>query len=294
MTRVTQSMLSRTLLADLADVQGRLARSRAKLSSGKELTRPSDDPFQVARALQYRSELAATRQYQRSIAEADSWQTVTDTALGSMGDALLRARELVVQAANGTLTADARRQIGAEIASLTDRVKGDANARYAGRYVFSGTATLTAPYSTSDDVYHGDAATIQREIGPGVQLGVNVVGSAVVGDASSGVIKALRDIEAHLTANDQAALSADLTALDTAHETVITARTDVGARANRLEAATRRLQELEEATTSLLSETEDADMARTLVDVSTQQAVYESALRAGASIVQSSLLDFLD
>jgi flagellar hook-associated protein 3 FlgL len=34
-------------------------------------------------------------------------------------------------------------------------------------------------------------------------------------------------------------------------------------------------------------------MARTLVDFSTQQAVYQSALNAGARIVQSSLLDFL-
>jgi flagellar hook-associated protein 3 FlgL len=74
---------------------------------------------------------------------------------------------------------------------------------------------------------------------------------------------------------------------------VITARTEVGARTNRLETASSRLGELEEATTSLLSETEDADMAKTLVDASTQQAVYESALRAGANIVQSSLLDFL-
>jgi flagellar hook-associated protein 3 FlgL len=50
---------------------------------------------------------------------------------------------------------------------------------------------------------------------------------------------------------------------------------------------------LEESTTSLLSDTEDADMAKTLIDASTQQAVYQSALRAGATIVQSSLLDFL-
>ncbi len=44
---------------------------------------------------------------------------------------------------------------------------------------------------------------------------------------------------------------------------------------------------------SLLSKTEDADMAKTLVDASTQQAVYQSALQAGAKIVQTSLLDFL-
>jgi flagellar hook-associated protein 3 FlgL len=67
----------------------------------------------------------------------------------------------------------------------------------------------------------------------------------------------------------------------------------VGARTNRLDAAQSRLSQLEESTTSLLSNTEDADMAKTLIDYSMQQSVYQSALKAGAGIVQSSLLDFL-
>ena len=107
------------------------------------------------------------------------------------------------------------------------------------------------------------------------------------------MIKTLRDLQAHLNANNIGAISQDLGAIDTVHEAVITARTDVGARTNRLDAAQSRLGQLEETTTTLLSNTEDADMAKTLIDASTQQAVYQSALRAGAQIVQTSLLDFL-
>ena len=54
-----------------------------------------------------------------------------------------------------------------------------------------------------------------------------------------------------------------------------------------------RLQQLEESTTQLLSNTEDADMAQTMVDFSQQQAVYQAALKAGAEIIQPSLMDFL-
>jgi flagellar hook-associated protein 3 FlgL len=67
----------------------------------------------------------------------------------------------------------------------------------------------------------------------------------------------------------------------------------VGATVNRLETADSRLLELEEAGMKLLSDVEDADMARTLVDFTMQQSVYQSALKAGANIVQASLLDFL-
>lgn len=61
----------------------------------------------------------------------------------------------------------------------------------------------------------------------------------------------------------------------------------------RVSAADTRLAELEENARGLLSKTEDADMAATIVDYSMQQSVYQSALRAGAGIVQTSLLDFL-
>ena len=38
---------------------------------------------------------------------------------------------------------------------------------------------------------------------------------------------------------------------------------------------------------------EDADIAQTLIELSSQQAAYQAALKAGASIVQNSLMDFL-
>jgi flagellar hook-associated protein 3 FlgL len=82
-------------------------------------------------------------------------------------------------------------------------------------------------------------------------------------------------------------------ALDAAHDAILNERAIVGARTQRLETAEARLQEVEETHTKMLSETEDADMAKTMVDFSMQQAVYTSTLKAGAQIVQPSLLDFL-
>ncbi len=291
--RITQGMLSRSVLSDIQDVSARLEQTRRKLASGKALERPSDDPFGVSRSLTFRDELAANRQYQRSIDEAHGWQSVADTALQSVGDSVLRARELAVQAANGSASAGDRATIAAEVEQLLASTKSDANVQYAGRFVFSGSATLTRPYTTADDAYHGDAAAVYREIGPGVQIAVNTPGSAVIGDGSSGVIQALRGLLTHLQTNDVAGIGSDIGTLDAAHAAVVSARADIGARSNRLDAASARLSQLEETTSSLLSKIEDADMAKTLIDASTQQSVYESALRAGARIVQTSLLDFL-
>ena len=45
--------------------------------------------------------------------------------------------------------------------------------------------------------------------------------------------------------------------------------------------------------TKQLSDTEDADIAKTMIDFNSQSAAYQASLRAGANIVQASLMDFL-
>jgi flagellar hook-associated protein 3 FlgL len=220
---------------------------------------------------------------------------VTDIALALMGEIVLRARELVAQGANGAAGQTARDAIATEIEQLVDSLKSVANAQYAGRYVFAGSETLTPPYQVgAGDGYAGNAAALRREIGPDVQIDLNVTGQAVIGDASGGLLATLRTVVAHLRAGDTAALQGgDLTAIDAAHETITTARATVGARADRLENAAARLQQVEDTSARLLSETEDADMAKALIDFSMQQAVYQSALKAGANVIQPSLMDFL-
>ena len=112
---------------------------------------------------------------------------------------MLRVRDLAVQGANGATPASDRAVIAREIAQLIDSAKSAANAQYAGRYVLSGTSTLTPPVHPPTTATTATPAPISREIGPGVQIAVNVTGDAVLGDALDGVIKTLRDVQAHLT-----------------------------------------------------------------------------------------------
>jgi flagellar hook-associated protein 3 FlgL len=295
--RITQSSTARLLLGDLTSAVGRLSRTQQKISSGKEITKPSDNPYGTSRALQLRSDLEENQQYQRNVDEASSWQDVTDTALGKLSDFTQRARELLIQGANGATDNAGRTAIADEIDQIIGAMKSEANTQYAGRYVFGGTQTTTPPYNQTTDSYAGDTKPIVREIGKGVTVTVNVIGDGVVGHADgtgrTGLVGALRQISDDLRANNLSALSSDITTLDNAQDNLIDARAVVGALSNRLEAAGSRLGELEQSTTELLSETEDADMAKTLVDYSMQQSVYQAALKAGSQLIQPSLLDFL-
>jgi flagellar hook-associated protein 3 FlgL len=268
------------------------------MATGKQLTRPSDDPFAVGRAIGLRTELAGLDEYRRNTSEAQGWADASDSALGTLTDIVQRGRELLVHGSTGTTSGADRKIIADEIDQLIDAAKDDANATVAGRSLFAGTATNVKPYDTASDAYNGDTGDIVHTIGPGVSVVVNVRASDVLGDGTDGkMINTLRDIAAHLRsgtpADDAALKGSDIVAIDKSLDTLLSARAQVGAVANRLSAADNRLAELQENAKGLLSKTEDADMAATLIDYSMQQSVYQSALRAGAGIVQASLLDFL-
>jgi flagellar hook-associated protein 3 FlgL len=301
-TRITNSMMARTVLSDLNQVANRLTETQRKLSSGKEINRPSDDPYGAGRALALRSELEAIEQHSRNVDEAVGWQTVTDTALGTIGDLAQRARELVVQGATDTLDVTSRNAIAQEIDQIIAGMKQEANATYDGRYVLAGTNTDVRPYdpslqATPNDAFAGNSTAQLREIGPGVTLAVNVTGDEVLGGtatASGDMIDVLRDVATHMRAGDTNALgTTDLKAVTAEIENLLAVRARVGASINRLDTAKSRLAEIQESATKMLSNVEDADMAKTIIDFNTQQAVYQSALKAGAQVIQPSLLDFL-
>jgi flagellar hook-associated protein 3 FlgL len=300
--RITQLMVSRSTLADLQDDMNRLSTTQRKLSSGKEITQPSDNPYGTTLALQYQGELDGLGQYSDNVADATAWQNASEASLSKVSDAVQRARELLVQGGSDAAGPQARAAAAAEIDQLIESVKQEGNASYAGRYIFAGTATATKPYqSGATDTYGGNAATIAREIGKGVTIPVNTDISPLLGNgqaaADGKLLNVLRDISQHLkgstVADGNSLRTTDLQGLDANLDVLNQMRAQVGATTNRLTTASSRLTELQENTTKLLSNTQDADMAKTMIDYSTQQNVYQAALRAGGNIVQSSLLDFL-
>ena len=304
--RITHGMMSRNVLADLNAVSTRLSKTQQKIASSKEISRPSDDPFDASRAMALRQSLAATRQQQRNAQDAAGWQDATEQSLGQITDLVHRARELIVRGATDSADAEDRVAIATELEQIVESVKQNADATYRGSYLFSGSKTDTVPYAQGPvDAYAGDEAGLDplvpgvlREIGPGVTMQINTVAREFLGDGQAAgdgkLLDTLRGAVDALRADDATTLrDTELADLDENLDSLLEVRARNGARTNRLDSALSRLGEVEESTVKQLSETEDADIAKTLIDFNSQQAAYQSALRAGASLVQTSLLDFL-
>jgi len=297
--RITTGMTQRSTLADLNRINERVTKAQHQASSNRQISRPSDDPYDAARALQLRESLAGVKQYQRNIKDGQGWQETAEEAMSSITDSAQRARELLVQGSSDTTDPASRESIAKELDQLIAGIKQNANATYEGRYVFSGAATDVAPYlDGATDTFQGDTSTlVARQVGPGVSLEVGITAESFLGSGSAPgdgkLLDTLRSVAANLRSGDAAGMKADLTKLDTNLDEVLSSRALNGARQNRLDAALSRMGQVEEATTRQLSDTEDADIAATLIQLNSQQTAYQAALKVGANILQTSLMDFL-
>jgi flagellar hook-associated protein 3 FlgL len=300
--RVTEGMTARTVLSDLSNARSRLGTIQREISSTKRISKPSDDPFGTGRTLQLSGELEGFKQFKSNVDDGTGWATATEASLSHITETLQRARELLVQGGNDSNGQVAREGIAAEIEALTEAVKQEANATYDGRYIFSGTETETRPYELgAGDGYAGNEESINRVIGAGVELPINVNIKELLGEGNAAgddkLLDVLRDIATDLRGGSEENAAnlrgTDLARLSDNLDELTRVRAVVGATTNRLSTAGTRLEQLEEASLAQLSAVRDTDMPQAIVEYTTQQTAYETALRAAANIIQPSLLDFL-
>jgi flagellar hook-associated protein 3 FlgL len=295
--RITQRTISNTMLDGLQTNMGRLQRIQEQLSSGKQISRPSDSPVKTVEAMQFRSGIRRTEQYARNADDGLALLGTTDAALTDSLNMTRRVRDLTLQGMNGSMNAQGREAIAAEIDTLREGLLGMANSRYLDRPIFGGNSNMANAYG-ADGAYLGDDGKVTRTVASGVQVEANVNGPEVFGKDGEdshlfGVLKKISEALRGTTPDMQADLDAGLTNLDVAVDRVITTLGTVGARYNRVEtmrtAANDQLLNL----TSSLSQAEDIDLPKTIVELQMQEVAYKAALGATARVVQPSLLDFL-
>jgi flagellar hook-associated protein 3 FlgL len=301
-TRITPAMVTSTTLTDLSGSLAALEKTTDELSSGRTILEPSDNPYGASRVIDLQSELEGLSSYESDAQDGISWENTATSAMSNINSIAQRVRELLVQAANGTNNQSDLNTIGLEVEQLTESVKQDADTQYAGEYLFAGTATTTAPYEQGpNDEYQGNAETVSRAVGPAATVVVSTNISTLLGNGAGAkdgkLLDTLRTIAEHLrggTTEDREAIgTTDLTALDGNLETLSELQAIAGSATDQLQAALTRNEDLQTSITESLSNTDATNVAATSIQYANEQAAYEAALRAAATIVQESLLNFL-
>lgn len=292
--RVTQGMLTNNMLQNLSNSNSQMSKYMEQLSTGKKITRPSDDPVVAMKGMGYRTELVRVEQYQRNTTEIHNWMDNTDAALNQATSAIQRIRELAVQASNGTNTDEELLNISEEVKQLREELVDIANTKVNDKYLFNGTNTNTAPVTQNDDgtvAYTFNSGAVNIEVSAGTTLQANVNGQNVFG-GEPGVFSAVDDFIQKLE-NGDPDIDSSLDDLDAGINNIINSRAELGARMNRLELIENRLSEQEIIATSTMSQNEDVDYAETIMKLITQESLHRAALAAGSRVIQPTLVDFL-
>lgn len=303
--RVTQSMLSSNMLRNLNTSYNKMSKYQNMLDSGSVITRPSDDPVVAVKGMGYRIDLDKNQQYQRNLRDANTWLDTTDEAFDQVGEALKRVKELIVQAANDTNTADDRQKINAEMQQIKGQLRDIANTKVGENYIFSGTHTNQPLYdgtgSPNSAITTGGQKPIEINVFDGITMNINTPGADLFNDIDGFMTHVTTLFESGATGAEIGnTLGLEVTSgtnkipgLDSIYENTLTLRADVGARQNRVEMMENRLSLQEVNVTKQLSKNEDTDYAKTITDMVTQESIHQAALSVGAKIIQQTLVDFI-
>lgn len=145
MTRITNGMLVENYMTNTNRNLNNMQTLQRQLSSGKEINRPSDNPYKVSRTMQLYTEIDANKQYNENIKDVSNWLDTTDTALNQMNNVLSRMRELMVTAGNGAYGDDEKKAIQDEVKELQNQMCQIMNTNFDGAYIFGGTKSTSKP-----------------------------------------------------------------------------------------------------------------------------------------------------
>lgn len=289
--RVTQSMLSGNMLRNISNSYNKMGTLQEQITSGKKITRPSQDPVVAIKGIGFRTDLGKVEQYQRNLGEVHNWLDSSDDALDNVGIALIRVQELVIDAANDTKTSDDRKKIQAEITQIRKQIQDLGNTKVGEKYIFSGTKTLSPLHDgTNFESATGVNSPVNIEVFDGVEIQVNTNGiglfdeidtmigniAITLGDGSNGTV-----------------IGNYLGEINDKQNALLGSRADIGARQNRADMMENRLGTKEVIVTKQLSNNEDIDYEKVITEMISQESIHRATLSVGARIIQPSLMDFI-
>lgn len=93
-----------------------------KISSGKKINSAKDNPLKIEQSENFRMQIRALEMANKNLQDSTSMIQVADTAMGTISEALIRMKELTVQAANEVTNEADRKLIQDEIDVLRSHI----------------------------------------------------------------------------------------------------------------------------------------------------------------------------
>ncbi len=259
---------------NLSMSQGSLSIAMQRLSSGLRVNSAKDDAAGLAIAERMNAQVRGMNVAARNANDGISLAQTAEGALGKIGDAMQRMRELAVQSANGTNNSQDRDNLQAEFQQLNDEVSRIVSGtRFNGTVLFDGTST-----------------TFNFQVGAGTDATDTLTINTVDLTATVASLGAL-----NISGTDNTGALAAMTALDTGIMDTTTARATFGAAQNRFDSVIGSLTVFAENLAAARGRIMDADFAAETAALSRAQILQQAgnAMVAQANQLPQQVLTLL-
>ena len=283
-------MISSTRYRALAEInhQTDLAQQIAKLqesvSTGKRITKPSDDPNAAQRVAEIRQTQADQAVWTNNAHMGTSISSAVDSKLTSMAALLDRAKELVLSGRNDTTSSIDRTSIADELRSIvSDLNSASTSADPTGAPLFPVGSPLQIPVSETLSL----PATAQRS---------TIFGNVSTANGLQTLQQILTDAATAVEGNSAtraADIQTSLDSIDSGASHIVQVRSDQGVRGARFDQAK---DDLEETGSDLLVERsglESTDITYAVSEFQSKQTALQAAQTLFARTNKSSLFDLL-
>ncbi len=324
--RINQNIDAVNSYRNLSVTQGQMSKSLEKLSSGFRINRAADDAAGLAISEGLRSQIGGLKVAVRNTQDGVSVVQTAEGALTETHSILQRMRDLAVQSSNDSNDTNSRAAINAEATALKEELT-----RIADRTTFNnvklldGSFTGTEFQTTAALTASTDANAIAAELNADTNFassftasvddngglvvqsttglagaitaggGLNAAGTNTAAGAGGGGFSATNLGVNGVNLGTQAGASAAITAIDTAIESVSTARANLGALQNRFEHTINNLNVTAENLSASESRIRDTDMAQEMMAFTRSQILSQAgtAMLAQANQAPQSVLSLL-
>ena len=304
--RVTAANTFESAIANLQSRQQDLSDSQNRMTSGKRVQVASDDPVAAARAERALASMVRSEANQRALEASRNVMQQAETALGDAGELMQQAREMVVNAGDGSYSDSDRKTLASALQGMRDQLLSVANRTDgSGSFVFAGQGTDSPPFvdTPAGVTYRGAGGQSNAPSDEALPLSVDGQqawltapnGSAAPLSVFNLLDKIIGQLNTPGLTGDQIKqnVTDGLKDLDTVANNLTTQRAAAGETLNRTDSVETRISATKLAAQTERSNAEDLDMVQAVSEFQNKQSGYDAALKSYSLVQKLSLFQYL-
>ena len=293
-------------LANLQTLNSRIATTQAQVSSGHQISQPSDNPAEVGDVLQLESELGQVNQVASNLTQVSGQVNTAESALETATNLMEQASTLAAQGDSTTASADTRTALAQQVEQILSQMVSVSQTQFDGQYVFSGSDATQPAYQLDLSQPNGvdrlitAQATTQIQDATGITFGISETAQTIFDNrnpddslASNNVFAAINSLRVALTNNDQTGIDNAVDSIQTASDYLGQQLAYYGGVQDQVANATDVAQKFQLQYQTALGQETDTDMATASVALTQENTNMQAAVEAEASLPKTTLFDLM-